>query len=188
MLLLACNGAPKDEVLTADDVAVYEAVIEGYAQAGQVLMLRLPPGPPPTDSGTAPPPESGPRTVRMRPNTVPFRDFAPRPDRWVTLDGQSRPHIDLPPSALADLRARNQRETPLTAFHPKQLRVEWSEKVGTLNCLYQLTLPGYSRSKNDAVVEISCATWALAGGGELLYLHRTDGRWRVVAKQQTWVS
>jgi hypothetical protein len=60
--------------------------------------------------------------------------------------------------------------------------------MGTMSCLYSLTLPGYSPSKSEAIVEITCGTWALSGGAELLYLRRVGETWRVVAKQQTWIS
>ncbi|MHB0971532.1 MAG: hypothetical protein ACYC7A_20760 [Thermoanaerobaculia bacterium] len=199
VVLLACNGEQQfptyspaggnPALLTAVDIAVYEAVIAGYANAGQILMLPPPPGPPP---GTPIPDldierPTAPR-VRMRPYTSKGVEVAPQPDRWWTLDRKRIGRLIVPPSAVEDFNVRNRRRASLKTFRPTSLRIEWSDAAGTLNCLYSVTLPGYSRSKDEAVVEISCGTWALAGGGELLYLRRTGGTWRVVAKQRTWIS
>lgn len=201
LFVLACNGespafpvySPADgnpSLLTTEDIAVYEAVVSSYAQVGQVLMLRPAPGPPPG----AParqfelPPDAAEPLVRVLPYTSTDRDVAPQSDRWHTLDGKTLSRVTIPTSTVSDFQIRNSRKASLRGFRPRHLRVEWSEKMETLSCLYALSLPGYSRSKDEAIVEISCRTWALAGGGELLYLRRERGTWRVVAKQQTWIS
>lgn len=201
LVLLGCNageqqfptyspGEGDPALLTSDDIAVYEAVISGYAEAGQILMLPPPPAPPP---GYSIPDDqiarrSAPAVVRMRPYTSKGSDMEPQPDRWWTLDRKRLRRLVVPKSALNDFKKRSGRRASLKAFRPTGLRIEWSEKTGTMNCLYSLTLPGYSWSKDEAIVEISCGTWALAGGGELLYLRRVGETWRVVAKQQTWIS
>ena len=201
LLLLGCgaeeqqfpNYSPADgnpALVTPEDIRVYEAVISGYAHVGQVLMLLPPPGPPPGSSIPDPNIEGSGRehVVRMRPYTSKAGDVTPEPDRWWTLDRKKLPRLAVPESAITNLTARNARHASLRALRPKHLRIEWSDTMTTMNCLYSLTLPGYSRSGDEAIVEISCGTWALAGGGELLYLRRNRGTWRVVAKQQTWIS
>lgn len=197
VMLLAC-GPPETQfptyspasgnpaLLEPDDIAVYEAVISAYAAAGQILMLRRAPGPPPgpisedeLERLTAQHP------VRMRPYTSRGFDVHPQSDRWRALDEQNLPPVTVSDSLVADFTARNRRRASLKAFRPKHLRIEWTEQMEAMSCLYTLTLPGYSRSHDEAIVEISCGMWALAGGGELLYLRRTGNRWRGIAKQQT---
>jgi hypothetical protein len=201
MLLVACsrpetqfpNYSPASgnpALLEPDDIAVYEAVISAYAAVGQILMLRLAPGPPPGSpiSGDGLERLTAQHQVRMRPYTSRGFDVTPQADRWRALDGQNLPPVVVPDSVVADFSARNRHRASLKAFRPKHLRIEWTEKMETMNCLYTLTLPGYSRSHDEAIVEISCGMWALAGGGELLYLKRTGNSWRVIAKQPTWIS
>jgi hypothetical protein len=124
----------------------------------------------------------------MRPSTDRGSDLERDSDRWFRLGGEGLPTLSVPKSAYKDFKRRNARRASLRTFRPKELQIEWSEEVQTMNCLYSLTLPGYSWWGDEAIVEISCATWALAGGGELLYLRRVRGEWRVIAMQQTWIS
>lgn len=200
LLLLSCGPEPQfptytpeqgnPALLTADDIAVYEAVISGYAQAGQILLSRAAPGPPPGKPITESELErmTAQHGVRVRPATAKAWDVVPAEDRWRAMDGRTLEPLLVPHSAVKDFGERNRRKASLKAFRPKHLRIEWSDTMETMRCLYTFTLPGYSLSRDAAVVEISCGMWALAGGGEVVYLKRIGGQWRAVAKQGTWIS
>jgi hypothetical protein len=129
LLLLACNTEEQQfptyspaegnpALLTSDDIAVYEAVISGYADAGQILMLRPAPGPPPDNSTSDHKIEA--RTtqnvVRMRPSTSKGSDVVPEPDRWWTLDRKPLRGLIVPQSAVNDFKVRTARRASLKAF------------------------------------------------------------------------
>jgi hypothetical protein len=65
-----------------------------------------------------------------------------------------------------------------------------SERMGsfTHGMVLSLSLPGYSPSRDEAVIEVSISGSPMSGGGELLYLRKENGAWRVVARQSTWIS
>jgi hypothetical protein len=203
LVLIACGGpAPEfptytpsegnPALLTAEDIEVYEAVIKGYAQAGRMMMSRFHP----SVRGSQPISDqeleelSARHPVEMFPYTVAssFQDVSPLDDRWSTLDDRKLPPLLVPHSTIRDFHARALRRASLKGFRPRHLRLDWSETLGTLTVVYGLTLPGYSLARDAAVVEVSSHTYALAGGGELLYLRKIRNRWQVVAKQQTWIS
>jgi hypothetical protein len=56
--------------------------------------------------------------------------------------------------------------------------------VGTVS----LSPPGYSRSGDQAVVYVEHGCGSLCGEGRIVWLRRTDGRWRIVRTHGVWVS
>jgi len=177
-------------LLTSDDIAVYEAVIAGYARVGRILMLPPAPGPPPGSAAAGHEIEkkTAQPVVRMRPYTAAGGELTLEADRWWTLDGRRAGPITVPQAAVNDFKTRNSVRVSLKAFRPRELRIEWSNRQWAMNCLYSLTRPGYSPSRDEAIVELSCGAAGFGGGGQLLYLRRVGGKWRVVAQQQTSIS
>jgi hypothetical protein len=99
--------------------------------------------------------------------------------------------IDVPDSVLRDFRDRNRHSAPLTGFRSRYLRLpRTSEGMGDplRGAISTLTFPGYSRARDVAIVEFSISTSGLSGGGQIIMLRKTQGAWRVIAKQNTWIS
>ena len=174
--------------LTAEDIAVFDAIVAGYAQHDMVLGLRYAPPPPP--GGKAP--QRGTPRIRMRVTTsVQTGVRQPDPERWFTLAETRLPRLLVRRDVLRDLHLRNRRAASLANYRPKSLHVEYTtEGMGSPldGGIHALTLPGYSASHDAALVELSISTSGLSGGGELLYLRKVNGKWEVVAKQMTWIS
>ena len=126
--------------------------------------------------------------MRLRPYTLQQSESHPENDRWRDLADRKLPPLVVPESAVSDFNQRNNRTASLRRFHPKHLRVEWSEGSAIGSSVFSLTLPGYSPSHDAAIVEVSIADSPMSGGGELLYLLKAGQAWRVVAKQGTWIS
>lgn len=179
--------------LTAEDQAIYEALVAAYAEAGQVL-------------GMAPPPPGRRRPLSLdevrdlssRSNDR-LRDFTlvrtelPQlpPDRWLTLTDTRLPPLAVPSSALRDFAARNRRRASLETYQSSYLRLKRTkdENIGSItSSVMSLTLPGYSDDRQSAVVEVWVSTSSLSGGAELHFLKKSQGVWRVVAKQLTMIS
>jgi hypothetical protein len=183
------SGNP--ELLTDEDVAVYEAVMSAYGTPGQIFgMVPAPPPPPgsrPAPDGELPKSASEP-AVRLRPYTSQRTDVHPENDRWRDLADRKLPPLVVPESVVTDFNRRNRHRASLRRFHPKHLRIEWSEGTVIGSALFSLTLPGYSPSHDVAIVEVSVVTSPMSGGGEVLYLRKAGQTWRVVAKQGTWIS
>lgn len=201
LLAWSCDGAqfprqtPEDlraaRVLPSD-VAIYEAVVAAYAANGEILGA---PPPPPNDRRALSLSEVAERSararIRLREETN-VRDEidAPAPDRWRTLSGERVADLAVPEDVVRDFARRNQRAASLRDYEPTHLKVERTrDQIGSpSSSILSLTLPGYSSDGEAAVVEVSVSTSGLSGGGELLFLRKIEGVWRVIARQQTWIS
>lgn len=175
------------------DLAVYGAVEAAYA-SGQVL--GAPPPPPPPPNARRPPSQSGAKEFRSRPKIslleeTDVREDAldPAPDRWYALSVERFARLDVPKHAVRDFQRRNKRAASLRDYKPKYLKVQPSKDlVGSpFSPILSLTLPGYSATGDTAVVEVSISVTGM-GGGQLLFLRKLKGEWRVIASQQTWIS
>jgi hypothetical protein len=229
VLALACNVRqgfpnhgpfepdPRTAVeVTDDDIAVFEAVIAGYANAGEVVGLGPPPPPPPSSS---PPlayrPLTGGDVARLssehglemlastrRCGAVPLS--AVPLTGWWDFAGRGVQHLELPLAAATDFDRRNTRTVALDRFQPRYLRVIRTKQISQVSISVQLpeerkrrievpggrssgrtvvfSLPGYSRTRDVAVVEVTSYAPAPYGfGSSVVFLRRSSGGWRAIA-------
>jgi len=207
LLLLACaiafacgerpqfpTATPEDvgaAQLTDDDRAVYEALVVAYAERGELLGLGWsPPRPPMTLDDVARMTAENPVLLHDHTRVLPeVRQLDPA--RWVSLGNERLAPMEVPHDALEDLARRNQHPVSLKNYQPSYIHFERTkDSMGSplSGAIFSLTLPGYSASRDAAFVELGISTSGLSGGTELHYLRKTNGRWRVVAKQMTSIS
>lgn len=176
--------------VTADDMAVYEAIISAYADAGEVFGLM----PPPPDGRRPLSPKeiesaSTRKTIGMLPHTELLYGVPEvREHGWFSIEGKPAGTHLIPPGIVSDFAARNRRKTLLANFTPKHLRVTRSADTSPFDQFIIWSLPGYSPARNAAIVEVSFISKPHGGGAQLIYLKRTGGVWRFVAQHLTWVS
>ena len=182
-------GAGDPELVTADDLAVFEAVIADQPTLNRIFGTSPPPPPPPGyESSAVEPRQVAEPKVQLRPYTLLHAHISPDPTTWVDLSGAKVDGGLIPQSAVHDFNRRNRRRAALTHFRPRKTAIVWTEKANVGSALYSLTLPGYSSSHDVAVVELSVTDSPMSGGGELLYLRKSGREWLIVAKQRTWIS
>lgn len=146
--------------LRAEDIAVYDAVLPLFAK--------------------------GRSSIRLIPHTVLSAPAAPSANGWRTPADAAISHLELPGDVVRDLNDRNKVHASLAGYRPRDLRVLRAEP-GKLPVL-SFSLPGYSRSRDAALVEISITDSPMSGGGELVYLKKIGTKWTMVAKQRMWIS
>lgn len=177
--------AGNPELLTEEDVAVYEAVIPVL---GPIFGTQ--PAPPPP--GIVVPREDVPSVSKpvlvLRPHTRLGTEVRPHPGRWLDLAGQQVTVSIAMESAMSDFRQRNARRASLKRFHSKHAQITWGEGAPVGTKIYSFTLPGYSRARDGAILEVSVSDSPMSGGGCLLVLRKEGLAWRVVGKQRTWIS
>ncbi|HUR79355.1 MAG TPA: hypothetical protein VM733_01220 [Thermoanaerobaculia bacterium] len=199
--LVACQEAPTFPTATPEDVgaaqvseedrAVYEALVAAYAKHGQLLGLRWsPPHAPMTLADVARITAENP--LQLYDHTRIFPEI-PQLDRarWVSLVDERLPPMEVPRDALQDLARRNQHPVSLKNYQPPYIHFERTkDSMGSpiTGAIFSLTLPGYSAARDAAFVELGISTSGLSGGTELHYLRKTNGRWRVLARQMTSIS
>jgi hypothetical protein len=199
LFVLAC-GAPEPrfptytpydgnpDLLSSEDVAVYDTILPALQQ-----IFEQPPAPPapPGQHAKTPKPPAGKPVVLLQPSTVrgAGANAQPAAGRWRDLADRPIPGPGVPRSAVLDFQRRNAQRASLTRFRSQAARIIWTERAPSMGTvLYSLTLPGYSSSGDEALVEVSVADSPMSGGGQLVYLRRVGKVWRVIAKQGTWIS
>jgi hypothetical protein len=182
------DGDPN--LLTPEDAAVYDVVLPAVERIFEVH--PPPPPPPPPGSYTVE------RTVVTTPplaSTVPLEPITRRTNvepqslGWREVNGENISPPAVPRSAVLDFQHRNERRASLKRLHPNHVRIIWFEGERLIGrATYSLTLPGYSPDHDEALVEVSDVDSPMSGGGELVYLRKVGGVWRIIAKQRTWIS
>lgn len=159
------KNRPSDDGFRAEDAAVYNAVLPQYPISANVLG----------------------KDIRLLAYTDIRKDpIQPQADRWYEPSGGKLPPMVVSHAILRDFTNRNQRHVSLSDYQPRDLKLSRTNEPDLP--LLSLTLPGYSPDCDSAIVEISIFTSGLSGGGELVYLRKVSGQWRVIAKQQRWIS
>ncbi|HXA19938.1 MAG TPA: hypothetical protein VN380_23365 [Thermoanaerobaculia bacterium] len=204
--------------VTDDDMAVFETVIAAYATSGEVLGLGPPPPGRPSSSPDPPQRPLSPADVARFSNEHGLEMLAStrrcgevRRTGWWDFAGLRAQALELPRSAAADFDRRNAHSVALDRFRPKYLTVMRTREISRVSISVELpderkrkievpgrsssgytvvfTLPGYSRTRDVAVVEVSSFAPAPYGGGsEFVFLRRSSGGWRAIAKHVGCVS
>jgi hypothetical protein len=187
--------------VTADDIAVFEAVIDAYARKG--LVLGTIPSPPDhrhplSDADVMRRSETA--KLRLLAHTHTCAGARQSATGWRDLDENRLEVLLVAPSTVLDFERRNAQKVSLDRFTPQHLRVIRVQEgdpsrdllsprlsVGRNGPFHDppvlvLSLPGYSASRGAAVVEVSSYTRPYGGGSHILYLRRVAGRWKVVAR------
>lgn len=187
--------------VTADDIAVFEAVIDAYARRGQVLGMIPPPPdgrPPLSDADVTRRTETA--ELRLLAHTHTCAGARQNATGWLDLDENRLDRLLVAPSIVLDFERRNVQKVSLDRFSPRHLRVIRLQEGDAFQDLLSprlspgrigpfhdppvlvLSLPGYSASRDAAVVEVSSYTSPYGGGSHILYLRRVAGIWEVVAR------
>ena len=175
--------------VTPEDTTVFDAVLHHF-QRNEVLVASPAPPPPP---GAPAPPARDPRKLKAKllDHTRRAGFDALSADGWLDASNRRLPPLRIPEEAVRGFRARNRERTTLERYDPRDLDVEWTaDAMGSLlsGAVLSLTLPGYSDSGDEALIELSIYGPSMSGGGELLLMRKTAGVWRVVARRPTWIS
>ena len=182
-VLVIAPACGNRDVLTDEDLAVYEAVVPAL---DHIFEVSPPPPPPGADVVVK---SAAVRVVMLRPSTLPGPPVEPAADHWRDVTGRALPASVVSGLPLRNFRERNRRRVSLSRFHSRDVRIEWRDGGQPIGAaLFSLTLPGYSWAHDVAIVEIGVVTSPMSGGGELVYLRKAGQVWRVVAKQRTWIS
>jgi hypothetical protein len=178
------------KLVTADDIAVFEAVIAAYAEAGKVLGLAPPP---PNDRRPLSPEEvasrSARRTLGMLSHTeLPYGVPETSETGWFSVSEKPAGPVRIDSALVKDFADRNRVKTSLASFTPRSLRVQRTLDLRHHRDAVGWSLPGYSPARDAAMVHVSLYSQPHGGGGQLIYLERTGGTWKVVAQRLTWIS
>lgn len=166
------------EKLSTEDMAVYDAIVDGLAREGEVLGRCAPPPPDRRHPLSAEEIRAGSQWVYLEPFTA---KYAPQPP-YMNFPER------VPASARAHLAERNQRRASTAAYRPHHFaprRAKGEEPSTTLS----LTLPGYSLSRTDAVVCVFCVSeLPYFGTGQYVHLRKQNGTWRMVERAAMWIQ
>lgn len=197
--------------VTDEDIAVFEAVISAYADSGEVVGLGTPAPPPPGSPAADRRLTAGDvarlsseRGLAMLESTR--RCGEVRLTGWWDFRGRTVERLELPSAAAADFDRRNERPVALDRFQPRSLKVIRVKEIPRSSRSILLpeerkrmielpglrpsgrtvvfSLPGYSAMRDVAVVEITRHAPSPFGfGSEFVFLRRSSGGWRAIAKQ-----
>jgi hypothetical protein len=183
-----------DEKLRADDRAVYDALVVGYARDGLILGSCFPPPPDQRHPLSAAELKRGSsaRSIYLQPFTRRYEvgsEFRDSQYPWeITETGQRRPVL-LAHSIVEDFNARNQHRASLGAYAPPYLSLMKSP-IKHRGFNLEFSLPGYSIAKNRALVCTFCSpkgdSMPPCDGGEYNYLEKRNGEWHLVAHTPMW--
>jgi hypothetical protein len=167
------------ERLSAEDMAVYDAVVRGYAESGEVLGRCASPPPDRRHPLSAAEIRENSRYVYLEPFT---QKFEAESAEFFT------PPPAVPPSARTQFLERNHRRASTATYRPRDFVPQRSPNENHVTTL-SLTLPGYSLPRTEALVCVLCAMDIPFGGGaQYVHLRKQNGAWRMVQRVPMWIQ
>ena len=184
------------EHVTAEDKAVYDAIVTGYGADGLLLGTCF--DFPSDDAHPLSPNDIREHSSQLQIYLVPFTQpfewtYSMTRGTWLVSGTGKRTQAELlvPHSAFESLKSRNRRRASLDGYRPRDLSVITSNNEARTSTL-AFTRPGYSLGGGEALVSIFCTPHNpipyVGTSGEYIYLHRRNGAWRVVAHTPMWIQ
>jgi hypothetical protein len=76
------------------------------------------------------------------------------------------------------------RKIKLTTFKEQKIK----SKANLDATFFYITIPIFSADNTKAYVEVNKISFAKSGWGEAIYLERKNGKWKIIYKEELWVS
>lgn len=95
-----------------------------------------------------------------------------------------------------DKRFRDVKQLKFTKFIFKDFKElpeiedyrNWSEKYKKFAAVMSFAYITFDKAKENGRIEVSCRCGWKAGIGYIVYLKKVNGKWKVVKKEETWMS
>jgi hypothetical protein len=190
LLIISTGGSARDssvttgaEVCTDEDYAIFSAAfyaLPGFQRPDSMIVLDR------TANGY--PPGLGAVTRANSGKEVFYRDVPKEAQDELNSRNKSRSHIDVSKIQAPFKALSLSDEEAEKLLNRKNGWAEFHEKYPTTRALVAISLPGINRERDRALLYIGSSCGPVCGGGVLVLLSKTDGKWKVVNTLDVWVS